>query len=781
MISYRNIRLIYGIIILLVIGIAIAGVVYYFLHAKLAHSIYFDDSLDNVIKLGNRAYEVGINKTNGGIAYIKAAGQLISAGNSAGCLWDVNFGINNIPACSFTPEGPNRFRYTWSSANNRLVLSYTPDPSVAKGVTVSVTIAVSESNWLDLQMILQNNRGFPPLEIKFPNNLVFVKDEIREALLPVIPGIALEPGFFSRQVNYEASYPGYPGVFADFMALSSNQGSFAMYSIADTHRIEPVYYGFNFTSCVGEDRVCYTHNYKTRVPEGSRWISPRLRLRVSESWEESINHFREDDGIAALPLVTSKLSKLYQKVAQSPLYKADTTQLHLQFKDYPALLARIPYPGLLHVMAYEPRGFDRNYPDFLPPDPLWGTVQDMADMFHYARSRGYVVMPYINPTWWDGESPTLKHLPAPLTIKDVASRSDQGMPVEECYGCPANPHYGYVMSPYVTFVRTRLDQLIHQMHVDLRSDLLFEDQIGARATVFDYNPASPSPEAYTQGWVEHTRLYSDSLLMTESGFDRLVETETGFHGSVLLAEKKGETAAWWGDGTWHYYPFVTLLARDKALFYQHDLAPETFTHNQATFAWNVAIGYMLSYDLFPSEFGGGVMDDWIKLVGSFQRFVLSQYASERLVSYADLKGKVTRSTFETFSVDVNWDGVNPATIDEFVLPPLGLLIRKNDGSLCAGLFTGYNNILFDDSAHYVIEERGTTKIVLRLPVGGDTSITLRLLPGWKTTTSLEVWALTSDGKPIGQVPPTLSSNGVTFRYQHELSGQPVAYFEIIKQ
>lgn len=124
-------------------------------------------------------------------------------------------------------------------------------------------------------------------------------------------------------------------------------------------------------------------------------------------------------------------------------------------------------------------------------------------------------MPYINPTWWDDESPTIRDL-APLAIADIAVLDAAHQPAYETYGGKG----GYVVSPYAGFVGQRLSQLMAQWQNDVRVDCVFEDQIGARAWRRDFNAAPPGPLAYSEGWLAHTRTYSSQCLMTEMGWDR---------------------------------------------------------------------------------------------------------------------------------------------------------------------------------------------------------------------------------------------------------------------
>ncbi len=772
---------------LVVVGLVVIGVaISLLILPKLDifdHSVLIDDSAPDLIKLSNPYYELGLSKSNGAITYLtdKGTGQPVTDGDMSGNLWVVTF-TDSIQSSTYSPTGPNRFSYSWLPSSRQLMLVYTPDPANQNHINVTVRINASKSKGFTLQMEMQNHWGYAPSEIKFPADLTFHKADIKEVLLPILPGVVLESGFFARGISFETSYPGYPGVFADFMAVSSARGSFAIYSKAvdGQDHIVPAFFGVNLTQCTDQQATCLTHNYRARPLNKTTWMSPLVHIRVSETRQDTIQQFREDDGLSTYQSSQTKLGLLYDKFVQMPLYKADAVQLGLKFSDYASLLAKVPFPGLLHSVGYMPGGHDHSYPDFLPPDPQWGSTGDMAAMFMQAQSMGFLVMPYINPTWWDGSSPTLLHLPKDTTITNISAINANTMQLEECYGCPANPRYGYAVSPYVDFIQNRLSQVMAQMKKDVPSDLIFEDQIGARVTLFDFNPSEPSIDAYTQGWIEHTRKYAGSKLMTEDGFDRLVETEIGFNGGTLLSDRNGETDIWWGNHNWHYYPFVTLAARDKVFFYQHDLAPESFTQNEPILLWNVAMGYMLSYDLNPSDrLGGGVKDPFIKIVASFQKYVLSQYASELMASYTNLGPKLTRSAFESVEVTANWDGKNEAEQGNFTLAPSGFLIQKKDGSLNAGLLTRYNGKALSDGDHYLIEERQAKEIIVRQPVGSDTSISLMVLPGWSASTALTAQPYSADDCAIGAAQAaTVSGNLVTFNYQPALSGQPVAYYVI---
>jgi hypothetical protein len=335
------------------------------------------------------------------------------------------------------------------------------------------------------------------------------------------------------------------------------------------------------------------------------------------------------------------------------------------------------------------------------------------------------------------------------------------------------------VSPYAPFVKQRLDQLMSSMTTTVPSNMVFEDQVGSRSWLFDQNASSPFPTSYSQGWLDHTRAYSRTLLMTEGGFDRLAETEVGFHGSVLLPERLGQTDGRWGTGTWEPYPIAPMLLRDKVLLYQHDLAPETFTTTKATLAWNLAFGYMLSYDLGPTNLGG-VDDPWLQVVGDFQRYVIARYAGDTMSGYTQLQSAITESSFAHAVVVANWSNSESYAIAQHVLPPLGAMVALDDGSMIAGVFTSYNGIPLSRGEHYLIEERRPNEIVVRQPLGASTSLTVGMLPGWKTTDPIIASAVSRAGNVLGSTITSATASGITFAYQSKLAGVPVAYYRIVR-
>ncbi len=776
------------------------AVILAFFSASSAHSqgIVFDDSGIEILVGNADYYEIGFRKSNGSVAFIKdkTTGRDVTIGSRNECLWGAFFPDAAPPlqsyvgGCSFGAEGASQFSYSWSQATATLTLDYIFDPMATSQVSAQVVVTFSEEPWLDMRLELSNDWGVDAEDIIFPSDLLFVRADIEHVLLPILPGVLLESGFFQEGRCYTTKNPGAPGLFADYLSVSASSGTLTMYSLPDEGPYRLLDVGF-----IQDDHQCppeapstapntyYRHAFGVRLPSGEMWESPTTRIRVSQSELETIRAYRLDNGLGQFPSLRQKAGSLYPTLVQAPLYKADAEHLNMRFSEYCDWLSPVPTPGILHPVAFQPDGHDMSSPDFLPPDAAWGTTEDFAAMFRCAQEQGFLVMPYINPTWWN-TSPTLQDRLPPLTIEDVAAIDGQGAPRMDCFD--NGMKCGYVMSPHSTFVNTRLDELMCSLVSDVPSDLVFEDQIGARPWIYDHNPSAPNPISYVEGWLEHTRTYSHHFLMTELGFDRLAETQLGFHGSVLWRELQPlpngggiATDNWWGASNWRPYPMAPIMLRDKVLFYQHDLAPETFTLSRAILTWNLAFGFMLSHDFSEPPFGNGGRDsDWLPVIAVFQRHVLSRYADELVTDFVDLQEGVTATSFEAYTTIANWNDTEPYDAGKHTLAPSGVQVTAMDGTLTAGVFSHYNDERLSENAHYLVEERGSDAIEVHQPLGGDTALTLELLDGWDIASSIKAFAHDAAGGVIGAVPTAVTATSVTFFYQQNLEGEAVAFYRI---
>ena len=213
-------------------------------------------------------------------------------------------------------------------------------------------------------------------------------------------------------------------------------------------------------------------------------------------------------------------------------------------------------------------------------------------MVDSAHALGDLVMPYLNASWWDTQSSSVHSLPPPMEPKDVAVFARNGTPATESFG----DKDGYIVSPACLRCAAAIARLLDEWRPDAPADCLFFDQLGARPWRRDFNPASPTPLAYYDGWLSLFAPYANRCLMVEDGWDRLAASFSGFHGGVMLMAREFDwPGTHWGDGNWEPYPIADFLFHDKVLMYQHDLYEETMTDDPAVLTFNLAFGLVQSY------------------------------------------------------------------------------------------------------------------------------------------------------------------------------------------
>jgi hypothetical protein len=208
-----------------------------------------------------------------------------------------------------------------------------------------------------------------------------------------------------------------------------------------------------------------------------------------------------------------------------------------------------------------------------------------------------------------------------------------------------------------------------------------------------------------------------------------------------------------------------MIARDRVLFYQHDLAPETMTWDRMTLTWNLSMGYMLSFDLY---WGGPqiINNPWLqRILKTFQQRVLSKYADERIEDYTHIDKNVTLTRFRTFSVVANWDDYNTYQYKDYIIAPKGALVMSDDGTITAGIFSGYNGTPLQYGEHIILEERYSDKIVLYHLDGWSTDITLTMLPDWKADERYMAMAFDKDGNYLGRGKLTVVGENLILYYE----------------
>jgi hypothetical protein len=203
------------------------------------------------------------------------------------------------------------------------------------------------------------------------------------------------------------------------------------------------------------------------------------------------------------------------------------------------------------------------------------------------------------------------------------------------------------------------------------------------------------------------------------------------------------------------------------------LAPETMTHDKATLSWNLAFGYMLSYDLTMGHFEAPA---WREVVAVFQSHVASRYAGEKMIDYVTVEAGVTQSTFESVTVVTNWNEATSYTLGSHTIPPQGTLVTSKDGSLTAGIFTTYNAASLSFGDHYLVVERSAQMDSIRIwqPLGDDTPLAIERPAAWRDSIGIHVYAVGQD--TFIEVTKSVTKETITFDWNHFVAGVEILYY-----
>ncbi len=467
--------------------------------------------------------------------------------------------------------------------------------------------------------------------------------------------------------------------FCDFTAINSEAGRWSLYGVRRADDIyTPARAEIAAAGPAGDRVGRYTHTFFALAKPDETVRLPRQQMVLGKPHREVLRDYGQRNGITRA-LEDKAKAEVVEKLKRCILLKVTTHNL----KQSAEIAEQLPFPVLFHSADYLRGGFDKQYPDHLPPNPQVGTAEDLSRLIRVCHEKGHLFMPYTNPTWWcvNPKGPTFeKHGDAPL------SRDLDGNVYPESYG--ESTTQGYAVCAWHAAVRAANDVTRGQFTQQYPVDVLFQDQIGARRPIWDINPASPHPGAYLEGLHRIARV--DSALVpvaTEDGHDRLINWETMFCGMSFpwLPNRPSHSRVLYEDlwpcGAWRIEPLALFLAHDKVLFYHHDLGG--FVRNRRDLSITLAMGYGLSWwthTVDPSE----TERDWIERLCRVQAAIGPRCAGRGLDEFEYLAPEVLRSQWGDLEIIANLTD-EPWTIDsENKIAPEGFVARSPD--LEAGIF-----------------------------------------------------------------------------------------------
>ncbi|MCL6476382.1 MAG: DUF6259 domain-containing protein [Firmicutes bacterium] len=519
------------------------------------------------------------------------------------------------------------------------------------------------------------------------------------------------PFFYALQpVQYFSIRVIYPPAFADFLHWETQAGNVSLYRVQPRnwqpwdreHLFIPGWLAWG-----GDENGGYAERaFGTYVPAGSSWRAPVVRVHVGKTAQQALQMYAKANGIHRR--LSQKMRRpLLERFKRAVLvYYAGNASEKLQ------ALPHLPVPSLIHFADYLKGGFDKEYPDHLPPHPGFGTTQELAAFLREARRRGHLVMPYTNPTWWcdDPKGPTFQREgDAPLL------RTLDGQLSRERYG----QNEGYTICFWHPAVQRANRRTRQQFTEQFPVDILFQDQCGARGWLYDTNPVSPSPYAYTEGLL--SMVAEDSAvvpLSTESGWDQVAEYESQLCGMAWSLIPTEYAPDWrtllreqFPPHAWEVFPLAQFLAHDKAAMVMHDLGQ--FVTNREVLAWVLGLGFGISARVSATALSCDSSREWLRWLSRLQQSVCARYIGEPLRAFRHERiGKgegILRADFGRVRVVAN---LNPHP-QQVTVGRQGVFLASfgyyavGEGMLAANLQAAGKRVFDAEGVSFVIENRSS--------------------------------------------------------------------------
>jgi len=735
----------------------------------------------NAIILSGNRYRIAFSAENGSILSLTQTnhqGSILQSGEQG--LWQVRFRDGTrIAAADFSPGSQGRSFHCDLKANVLHMIFYSEEIVVTvkiKGLADGVEFAGG---------VRPNKRIV--LDFALPARLRFDPDQLERFICPMngnlSVGTAFKSGFFKRQPSgryFSCSTP-YPDGFADFFHLDTRAGSASIYGVRPQRwppwegtKNKQAIFVPGHLACGGDERGGYCDRpFGTYVALCETWRSPTVKLIVGPSAPASLLRYCKDNRIRR---------RLEDKMSQEMLAKFKNSVLVYyggNCKEKIEGLDLLPVPAQVHFADYLKGGFDKQYPDHLPPRPDFGTPEEFRAFLRRCRELGHLVMPYTNPTWWcdhprgptferEGEAPLLKTLDGGLSHEQYAD--NDGFTI--CHWHPA--------------VQAANRKTRRQFTEEYPVDSLFQDQCGARSWLYDMNPASPAPYAYADGLISMVAEDSRTIpLSTESGWDRIVNYETQLCGMSWAIVPTENGPSWrrlmkedYPPETWEVFPLAQYIAHDKTAMLYHDLGQ--FVTNREVLAWTLGLGFCMSYRVWAASLKEDGPREWLRWLDRLQKSVCARYVGKPVKSFEHDRGPkpsleddgILRASYGPVKVIAN---LGPRSRSEggHALPPFGFyatapgMVAANLNRL-GGIDFGDEGISFvvegdarkADIWVYAPEEQ---KVCVSLPAGMSGEVSLKpdsAEPALKLVAQRNILSFRLPSRPGRQrmaPPPDLSS------------------------
>ncbi|OVE80229.1 hypothetical protein BVY01_00610, partial [bacterium I07] len=496
---------------------------------------------------------------------------------------------------------------------------------------------------------------------------------------------------------------------------------------------------------------------------------------LGEVYKRQLDAYRKDNNLKSFPNIEEKLGPMKEDILNSPVSYLSFLHNNWRwtFQDVPGSLIHLNNPSIIILSDFQAGGYYGSHPDYLPPDPRLGTTDDFKKLFESLHTQDHFVVPTAIPAWWDENSPTIQSLAG--SFEEIAQIDVNGQPFSQT----VYEKNGYYVSPYHAVVQQKMTDIIEDLTLTVPGDMIFMDEVTYTdfgRIKYDFNPSSPSPAHYHEGWRQQINNRQDSRIVVKSGYDRLTEYAVGFLGTVLSSVVGFDSPFPHNleKGQWEYYPSAPILYGDKVLFYQTSDQP---TFSKSALSWNLTHGVMLNWQ----EKGGGEGNDdnikWLPVISDFQKYVLSAYVQNRITNYSRLSDGVTTCNYGDTKVITNWSETESYDYGGHAVSSDGVVVENSRLGLIAGIFNKFSGENLAGGNQYLIVTAEQNEIVIRHPMGSNTPIKITRPSVWSDDSMIRVYATTSSD--LHEINANIDGESIHFNLDNFISNETVLYYKVI--
>mgnify|MGYP001056848144 FL=1 len=637
-----------------------------------------------------------------------AEGAVLAGPSDQSNLWSVEPGVHQknfgcfmsgpplgklnraVYASTFGGEG-NGFSWSWDQEAGRLTMVYESprEPVRVKAIVSSTADGFHFEPWISVD-------GPQSVDFQMPGRIRVDYKTIERFHVPNDYAVALTPKFFKEGRSFALRYP---PAFCDLAmwTRSDGAGPVAIYRAEADRPMMPSTFsllGGGADPDAAGLPCAFGRTYHFYAPD-SAWIRcPAFEIAVGADMRAIGRRYGELRELG--PTVAEKLPKdFYETLIRSVIIKycsstaaGQAAAARSDFRLMRENLSRFPSPSVIHNVSYIYYGFDRGYPDYLPPAWSGGGQEEFGLLIDAIHTQGKLWMPHTNPTFWN-MVPSPENRTPGQHGEEHYLRDEAG---EFVYngGNFDSTAGGRIVSPMHPTVVEVNRRIMAEFCEQWKADMVFCDQLANRWGDFDYSPATGYPP---HGYVQQLADLAGELkaivpLAMEGGFDIQVPHAAVFHALSwpMMGDPAEETDynGRYGKDGWEWSPMFQYAIHDRVISTLHNLGDKVDTPQRLSAV--LAHGYSIM-----SNVGDGncdtLADDspemrWLWWLDAVQKNVVARYLGREMLDFRYVGKYVVATKYPDLSLVVNLTKSPYEVADAGVtLGPYGWRVTSDDGQL----------------------------------------------------------------------------------------------------